>query len=71
MSFAMRIFNENREEPLVGEDKSELKHILAPALGAAINWIYKWWQYRNNEGSEIPQWLLNDVVRQSPLWIEV
>ena len=68
--FAMRLFDENREEPLTGDDRTDLEAILVPVLCAAINGIYKWWQYVNNEGSELPNWLLDDRVRYAPIWIE-
>lgn len=68
--FAMRLFDENREEPLTGADKSELEPILVPVLSAAIEGILKWWQYKNNEGDELPEWLLDDGYRHAPIWIE-
>jgi hypothetical protein len=68
--FAMRIFDEAREQPLEGDDKIEFEPIVAPVLRAAIEGVYAWWQYRNNSGGELPEWLLDDANRHSPIWIE-
>jgi hypothetical protein len=68
--FAMRIFDEAREQPLEGYDNVEFKGIVAPILRAAINGVYEWWQYRNNEGGKLPEWLLDDANRYAPIWIE-
>ena len=68
---AMELFDENREEPLNASQKEEIEDMLVPILRAAINGIYKWWQYINNEGRELPGWLADDGARHAPIWIEM
>lgn len=67
--FAMKVFNEYREVLLSAEEREDCKPILVEVLRAAVYGVRTWWQYVNNEGHDIPGWLLDKRVRMTPIWI--
>jgi hypothetical protein len=71
MVFAMKFFSENQDVALSPSDRESLGPILEEVLRAAVYGVFTWWQYVNNEGRDIPGWLLDERVRTAPIWLEV
>jgi hypothetical protein len=68
-TFAIDLFRYQSVDPLGDADLEKLEPILVGVLGAAICGMYRWYQYRNNQGSELPTWLLHDSIRNAPIWL--
>lgn len=68
--FALKFFNRYQDGELSSYDREELDPILEEVLVAAMYGVFTWWQYVNNDGHEIPGWLLDDRVRLNPIWLE-
>ena len=66
----LNLFNDYSKDALTEDERSELERSLPEALQAALVGVYTWWQYVNNEGCGIPQWLLDERIRRCPIWIE-
>ena len=65
------LFNDgSRSDPLSDVERHEFRDLLPEALKAALVGVYTWWQYRNNEGEHIPEWLLDVELERCPIWIE-
>ena len=72
VDFAIGLFNNYAEGPLSQEDRDRLEEegILEEVLKAAVNGVYKWWQYLNNESSPLPGWMVDERIRQTPIWLD-
>ena len=69
-NFAIALFHHHKVMPLAQEEKRKLEPALLAVLAVAVNGVYSWWQYRNNIGSHIPDWLLVDSIRSGPIWLK-
>lgn len=70
LNLILNIFNNFGIDKLGEALIEELRPILPDALKAALNGVYRWWQYVNNDACPIPRWLLDEKVRLCPIWIE-
>lgn len=70
LRFALKLFNDYSEGSLSADERDRLEPILEEVLKAAVNGIYTWWQYLNNDSSPLPGWLLDERIRQTPIWAE-
>lgn len=68
--FGMQLSQDFDAGSLNTQQRERLEPILVPLLSAAVHGVHKWWQYRNNEGQPLPDWLLMDVNRYSPIWLK-
>ncbi|KAF4632885.1 hypothetical protein G7Y89_g5225 [Cudoniella acicularis] len=68
--FALKFFNEYRDDELSAADRERFGPILEEVLRAAVYGVFTWWQYVNNSSHEIPGWLLDERVRITPIWLE-
>jgi hypothetical protein len=48
--FVLNLFNDCNKDALNEVERSELERSLPEALQAALDGVYTWWQYVNNEG---------------------
>ncbi|KAH0536062.1 hypothetical protein FGG08_007028 [Glutinoglossum americanum] len=67
--FSLRLFNEFSIAPLDEERSNQLKPILRAVLAAAIAGVCKWWQYKNNVGKPLPEWLNDETLKGAPIWL--
>jgi hypothetical protein len=70
LRFALKLFNDYSEGSLSADERDRLEPILEEILKATVNGIYTWWQYLNNDSSPLPGWLLDERIRQTPIWVE-
>ncbi|KAI5855077.1 hypothetical protein GGS23DRAFT_446097 [Durotheca rogersii] len=64
------LFNSYSRGELSDTERSDIETIVLEALKAAVKGVYTWWQYVNNQGHAIPEWLLDERTQLCPIWLE-
>lgn len=64
------LFNSYSRGELSDPERSEMERIVPEALKAAVTGVYTWWQYVNNQGHAIPEWLLDERIQLCPIWLQ-
>ncbi|KAK6355606.1 hypothetical protein TWF718_000001 [Orbilia javanica] len=66
----LNLFNNYGKKVLTSDEHDELEKSLPEVLKASLQGVCTWWQYINNTGRAIPDWLLDNRVQLSPIWLK-